>query len=62
MSMEIMRYVLDDVCMLMCKWTVILGMCKVLLKMQLCLVATDNMLLWVKSSRYLGFTGLKSRL
>jgi hypothetical protein len=57
MSMEIMRYVLDDVCMLMCMWTVILGMCNVLLKMELCLVATDNMLLWIKSSRYLGFTG-----
>jgi hypothetical protein len=52
-----MRYVLDDVCMLMCMWTVILGMCRVLLKMELCLVATDNMLPWVKSSRYLGFSG-----
>jgi hypothetical protein len=62
MSMEIMRYVLDDVCILMCMWTVILVICKVLLKMELCLVATDNMLLWVKSSRYLGFSGWKSKL
>jgi hypothetical protein len=62
MSMEIMRYVLDDVCILMCMWTVILVICKVLLKMELCLVATDNMLLRVKSSRYLGFSGWKSKL